>query len=269
MKKLLLASVALTLIAGSAMAADAPARVYKPKVMKAPIYKAQPIAYLPQAYDWSGMYFGGHIGWGHVTDGFTTTAAGGLLANGAAVKLSSDQFIGGIQAGYNFKLAPNILLGFEGEFTWLTSGYSASVPTLVPGTVLTNSASPDWIATAAGRLGYATNNMMIYAKGGAAWLDSHYSAFTAPVGGTFSSSTTRTGYVVGGGLEYGISTAWSAKVEYAYLDFGTSSYNVALAGPAVATAVKTDMQQVKVGLNYHFNGFGGLSGLVDPVVTKY
>lgn len=269
MKKLLLASVALTVAATAAVAADAPVRHHK-RYVKAPIYKAPPMAYIDPMYDWSGMYAGGHVGWGHVRDQATTQAAGGLLALGAINSLTSDQFIGGIQAGYNFKLSPNILIGFEGEFTWLTHGTSLTVPTLVGGTVLTNTASPDWVATAAGRLGYTVDKTMVYAKGGAAWMNANYGAFRTPAAGVpFAANDTRTGYVVGGGLEYGFSRNWSAKVEYAYLDFGTETYSIGLAGPAIPTAVKTDMQQVKLGLNYRFNSFGGFTNYAEPISTKY
>ena len=268
MKKLLLATVALTVLAGPALAADKPVRAYKPRYVKAPIYKAPPITYLPAAYDWSGLYFGGHVGWGHVRDSYTTNTASALLAAGSNAGITNDQFIGGIQAGYNMKLAPNIILGFEGEFTWLTRGGTTSLVTLAPGT-LTYGSSPDWVATAAGRLGYAANNMMIYAKGGAAWMDTNYSAFATPVVGVaYAANSTRTGYTVGGGLEYGLTSAWSMKAEYAYLDFGTAVYNVGFGGAATATAVKTDMQQIKLGLNYRF-GNAGFGGILDPISAKY
>lgn len=268
MKKLLLASVALTVAATSAMAADAPVR--HKRYVKAPIYKAPPMPYLPAAYDWSGMYVGGHVGWGHVRDQATIQAAGGLLALGAVNSLSSDQFIGGLQAGYNFMVAPNILLGFEGEFTWLTQKYSTGLATLAPPTILTYTASPDWVATAAGRLGYTSDKTMIYVKGGGAWLDSKYGAFQTPAAGIpFSASNVRTGYIVGGGIEYGLTQNWSAKAEYAYLDFGTSSYNVGFGGAGTATGIKTDMQQVKLGLNYRFNGFGSMPMLAEPISSKY
>jgi len=53
MKKLLLASVALTVAATAAMAADASVRPHK-RYVKAPIYKAQPMVFIPPVYDWSG-----------------------------------------------------------------------------------------------------------------------------------------------------------------------------------------------------------------------
>ena len=271
MKKLLLASVALSLAATAAMAADAPVRPHK-RYVKAPIYKAPPMVFIPPAYNWAGMYIGGHVGWGHLRDAATTQTAGALFAAGAVNTASSDQFIGGVQGGYNFMIAPHTLLGFEGEFTWLTQGYSSGIATLAPPTVLTNTSNPDWVATAAGRLGYTQDKIMIYAKGGGAWLDSKYGAFQTPAAGIpFSASNVRTGYIVGGGLEYGFSQNWSAKAEYAFLDFGTNTYNVGFGGATTPTGIKTEMQQVKLGLNYRLNGFGfGKSpAFGEPLATKY
>ncbi|MBI3699465.1 MAG: porin family protein [Afipia sp.] len=268
MKKLLLASVAFTVATSAAMAADYPVR--HKRYVKAPVYKAPPMPYIPPVYDWTGLYIGGHVGWGHMRDAMTTQAAGGFFAPGTVNVMSSDQLIAGLQGGYNFMVAPHILLGFEGEFTWLTKGYSANFATNAPPTVLTNTGNSDWVATAAGRLGYANDNMLIYAKGGGAWLDAKYGAYQTPAAGVpFSSSNVRTGYVVGGGLEYGFSQNWSAKAEYAYLDFGTNTYNVGFGGATTATGYKTDMQQVKLGLNYRFNGFGGAPLLAEPISTKY
>ena len=269
MKKLLLASVALTFAASAVMAADAPMKRHK-RYVKGPVYKAQPVVYIPPAYDWSGFYLGGHVGWGHIRDSAREQAVGGLFAVGTTNSMTSDQFIGGVQGGYNFMIMPRILLGFEGEFTWLTRGYSSGFATNAPPAVLTYTANPDWVATAAGRLGYTSDNMMIYAKGGGAWLDSKYGAFQTPVVGVpFSVSNVRTGYTVGGVLEYGFSQNWSAKAEYAYLDFGTSAYNVGFGGATVATGIKTEMQQVKLGLNYRFNGFGSFPVLAEPISSKY
>ena len=53
MKNLLLGTIGLVALSGSAMAADLPARPYKaPPVVVAPIY------------DWTGFYIGANGGWG-------------------------------------------------------------------------------------------------------------------------------------------------------------------------------------------------------------
>src|SRR5262245_3280850 len=79
---------------GIAAAADMPPGL----VRKAPA--------VPAAYDWSGWYFGGHLGW-----------SGGLARNtlsDPAPVPSGDRFgamYGGLQLGYNVVLPSRILLG--------------------------------------------------------------------------------------------------------------------------------------------------------------
>ena len=66
---------------------------------------------------------------------------------------------------------------------------------------------------------------------------------------------TRFGWMVGGGVEYGLDANWSVKLEYDYIDLGTT--RLALLSPAGLTFVFEQDQQVhlmKVGLNYRFAG---------------
>jgi outer membrane immunogenic protein len=88
-----------------------------------------------------------------------------------------------------------------------------------------------------------------------------------------SANFSRTGYTVGGGLEWAFAPGWSLFGEYNYMDFGTKNVNlpstglvVPVFGPAGAladtTAIKLTAQEVIVGLNYRLN-WG------SPVVAKY
>ena len=65
----------------------------------------------------------------------------------------------------------------------------------------------------------------------------------------------KNGYTVGGGLEYMFAPNWSAKAEYQYYNFGTTTFT---AGPpaVVGARLKDDEHSVKVGVNYRF-GWGG------------
>ena len=69
------------------------------------------------------------------------------------------------------------------------------------------------------------------------------------------------GYTVGAGLEYMFAPNWSAKVEYQYYNFGSTTFT---GGPAeiVGARFRDDEHTVKAGLNYRF-GWGG------PVVANY
>ena len=126
---------------------------------------------------------------------------------------------------------------------------------------------PDLYATLTGRLGYAAGRALLYAKGGAAWthgsVDMFFNqnnfgpGFTTAVFNS-SSNFDAAGWTAGGGIEYALTPAWSAKLEYDYLDFG--GRNVAtpyvVGNPsgltAPVTSVTEHIQQVKFGLNYRF-----------------
>jgi opacity protein-like surface antigen len=64
--------------------------------------------------------------------------------------------------------------------------------------------------------------------------------------------------LLGFGVEYACLPNWSAKIEYNYIDFGTSTVGFpvtttpAVAGlPTVSAQIKDTMQIVKAGVNYH------------------
>src|SRR5207237_8562688 len=119
----------------------------------------------------------------------------------------------------------------------------------------------NWLATLTGRLGIAFDRVLLYVKGGGAWVGEDQSETFAPGGGVAtqvcSVSEPRPGWTVGGGVEYAFLGNWSAKAEYAYLDFGTRNLAFPnLVPPApVGRAVdnwdiKQRIQEFKFGVNY-------------------
>ena len=86
MQKIFLVGIAAAgLLSGSALASDLP--------VKAPVYTA-PIA--PPPYNWSGLYVGANFGGGW--------SNGSLNIPGNNLYGGLSEFIGGVQAGYNFTL---------------------------------------------------------------------------------------------------------------------------------------------------------------------
>src|ERR1700730_4287464 len=112
----------------------------------------------------------------------------------------------------------------EGWYQAIMGGY------LVPIWVTTDRAQDNWLSTVRARAGLAFNNVLIYATGGAAfsnWQVNHQ--FTDNVFGYVYSQvsiTTRTGWTVGGGLEYAVTHNWLLRGEYLYADFGTVTNTV-------------------------------------------
>jgi opacity protein-like surface antigen len=127
------------------------------------------------------------------------------------------------------------------------------------------------MATAAARVGYASGRTLYYVKGGAAFEDSTVSLScvygpTAGITGVFprtcdnsagvvtagfnTATYTRIGWTLGFGTEFDLGHNWSAKSEYDYIAFGSHTAT-ASDGTTIMTD-KSNISQVKVGLNYRF-----------------
>jgi outer membrane immunogenic protein len=114
-----------------------------------------------------------------------------------------------------------------------------------------HSTSSYWTSTVTGRLGYAINQALFFAKGGVALADER-DTVTSPLGVLSSTgTTTQVGWTAGGGLEYALDRNWSAKIEYDYLGFGSRSVPAtALVG--APGSVDLNIQRAMAGVNYRF-----------------
>jgi outer membrane immunogenic protein len=230
------AAVAVSLSFYAAGAADLP-----PAPRPVPI-PATPPAYLPTTYNWSGFYIGGHLG-----GGFSNSAWSDPFT-GANNTFNSMGFLGGGQLGFNTQFNM-LVLGLEGDFTWTGVGLKSHGTDSIGDSLNTTT---NWTSTVTGRIGAAFDSLLIYGKGGLA-LAQDQSSLTDLGGNTSSTTLLRTGWTVGGGLEYALSSHWSAKVEYDYLGFGSQNLNFAtpLLG-SVSPSATLNVQEIKAGLNFHF-----------------
>ena len=87
--------------------------------------KAPPIPPPSPLYNWSGFYIGANLG--------GAWANGSLNIPGNNLYGGLTEFIGGVQAGYNFQ-AGHLLVGVEGDFDGATFGHPA-LPTPTLGSV--------------------------------------------------------------------------------------------------------------------------------------
>src|SRR5262249_33103468 len=156
---------AMTAAAVPAFAADLP-------VPAAPYY---PKVYVPPVYSWSGLYLGGHAGLGILADSATnSTTVVGLQNAGTRTNINTYGFISGVQVGANYQMG-HFVVGVEGTWDATDLSGSASITTLTgPGTNERATSAPDYLVTAAGRVGYAWNEVLFFAKGGGAWLRARY-----------------------------------------------------------------------------------------------
>jgi outer membrane immunogenic protein len=275
MKRLLIGIAAVTsLFATSAFAADLPARTYA----KAP-------AYIDPGYNWSGFYIGGNVGysWGSSSNSEAISRLNtGLVLFTNNSRNDVNGVIGGGQIGYNWQMS-NWLVGLEADFQGSDEKGSSTTICLACGNggndITANLTQRlNWFGTVRGRAGIlATPTVLLYATGGLAYGQ-------VETGGSLTGATnlvplatvvfpgtssTRVGWTLGAGVEGRIAGNWTAKLEYLYMDLGTT--NSGLIGTNIQVPVRTDAGAsysshftdniVRVGVNYHFNG--------GPVVAKY
>jgi outer membrane immunogenic protein len=245
----LLATIAL---AGTAAAADLPAKMYT----KAPVAIAAP-------YNWTGFYLGLNAGgsWGHQSSVLTSVATGAaVLANQPS---SLKGFIGGGQIGYNWQ-SSQWVWGIEADFQG--SGQKSSRQFNSPGALICGIAcflvagdnvpysdKLDWFGTVRGRVGWAFDRWLPYVTGGFAYghgtINGAGTIGAAPV--AFNSSKTYDGWTLGGGVEWAFDKHWSAKAEYLYIDFGNGPTIPLTAALSITTGHMTD-NIGRAGVNYKF-----------------
>src|SRR6185312_1619901 len=206
-------------------------------------------AHTPAAtvYDWAGPYVGANFGGAFSAGEHVLTPVGTDRTNPAGA-------LGGLQAGYNYLVTPNWLVGIEGELGWTSAQGKANFVDPAGTASLSITSDHNWYDTLTARIGYVTGPLMLYAKGGAAWMNADYRMeVNSGLDGLTLANTTRPGWIAGGGLEYMLGSYWSAKLEYDHLGFGNKTLSfVNPFGNSVTT--ESAVNQVKAGVNYHLEG---------------
>jgi outer membrane immunogenic protein len=238
MKKLLMTGVAfVALSSGAAMAAD----LSRPPPAAPAYTKAPPMMPL---FSWTGCYVGANGG-GIFTHTEVTEVATGL-SNGSV------DFNGGVfggQVGCNYQIS-NWVFGVQGDWDW-SSAKGTFNDLITPG--LTDGDKVKSLASVTGRLGYAWDRFLIYAKGGGAWESNDYTASIPGLSVTLND--TRTGWTVGGGGEYAFTDWLTGFVEYDFYDFGTKNETLAGIPAVLGSNIKEHSSVAKVGLNVKFGGW--------------
>jgi outer membrane immunogenic protein len=242
MKKLLLAGVIAGSWSSCALAADL--GPYRPPPAYEPAY--EPVRDV-RLDDWTGFYAGVNAGYGWGNDSAVTLSGPGT--GGSFGALQPDGWFGGGQLGYNLQF-DRLVLGVEADLQGAdisdgTSGISGAY-------LAQSNVDINWFSTVRGRVGYSTGPALLYFTGGFAFADVDYSATATGPAGTIalSSDGIKTGYTLGGGLEWAFTPDWSLKTEYLYVDLGNET--LSSPGGAFTSSTDTDFHTVRVGLNYHF-----------------
>ena len=259
MSRLSILSAACTILfAGTAIAADLP-------TAKGPA----PAPYFAPIFSWTGFYAGLNAGGAFTNSNLNSTPQPqpGFGARPFSQSISSDAFIGGGQIGYNYQTGP-FVIGAEADFqgsslnkSSVLNGLPNGAGVIIPAWNNVGRERMDWFGTVRLRAGFAIDRALIYATGGLIYGDVKSSSLTtytplAPFTYSGSSSSTRAGFTVGGGVEYAFTNNWSAKLEGLYFDMGKQSYVAAPLAPNAPFSVAHSSDLTggifRVGLNYKF-----------------
>jgi outer membrane immunogenic protein len=234
MKKLLLATAALAIMATAASAADLPQR----QVAPAPYVPVVP------AFTWTGFYLGLNAGYAFsnsdkINFSDTTPFAG-------SIKASRDGFIGGAQAGYNWQFG-QMVVGAETDIQYTDLKKR--------GFLGADSARLDtsYLGTVRARLGFVPmDRALLYVTGGLAYGDTKLEAFNAGLGVGASKRDTNVGWTLGAGVEYAITNNITTKLEYLYYDLGDSKLAFGNGVNTASYKANNNGSIIRAGLNYKF-----------------
>jgi len=250
----LIAAASIFALASIASAADMPA--------KAPAYKP------PVAYNWTGFYFGGHVGYGWGSDPvefapisavYVPAFASGNLPTSLADNARG--VIGGIQYGTNWQF-DRIVLGWDSDFSFSDIRASQSVTNATPPIVSTADQKLSLLTTTRGRVGYTlADNLLVYGTGGlaagrASVISTFYQTACGP-GSCVAGSDSKTlwGWAAGGGVEYAMGH-WLLRAEYLHYDLGDLDYSMSdprTPGNLIAASTKFSGYIVRGAISYKFD----------------
>jgi outer membrane immunogenic protein len=263
--------------------APAPARMYAKAPAIAPVL------------NWTGFYAGADLGGavlgGNGQSNFFQPDPDPLFANLRQNQpANGTSFLAAVHAGFNWQFAKYLVAGIEADGQWQKPRYAFCRENDIRsvacfdnsfGYSYVNSETRS-IATVRGRLGVAFDRWMIYGTGGAAFttVDTVLATNCAIAGCANSGganftvtkySSSLTGWVAGGGVEWMLANNWLARAEYLHADFGTVTNTLLLnpitqCAPAGACGLSWSRQVrediLRFGLSYKFAPW-------SPVVAKY
>lgn len=241
-------AVALFLSAG-AQAADLPARSAPPPAFVA----AAPL------FTWTGVYLGVNAGYGFGASDteFTDPIFGAVTGSSG----NTGGFVGGGQVGvnYQFTRGSGFVIGLEADFQAADLGRSGLTYAVEAAPYYDIGPRLDWFGTVRGRAGYAFDRFLVYGTGGFAYGGGSADTSYASIYPYAVSDSTRTGYTVGGGVEYAFTNNLTAKIEGLYVNLdrgsGETYYDAGTNAYYGTGHTSEEFGVVRAGLNFKFSAF--------------
>lgn len=166
---------------------------------------------------------------------------------------SASSWVAGGHVGYNWQNGP-WLYGLEADLSGmhLKTDFNTVLPT---GAFANTNSTVDWYGTVRGRLGWTTGPFLFYGTGGLSFggIDLN-SSLSGNAGRSLiaQSSTTRAGWVAGGGIDYMWRPDLILKLAYQYVDLGSISVAGSGSGLSESATAHGRFSVVTAGLSWHF-----------------
>jgi len=201
-----------------------------------------PMPYSDAGAIWQGLYLGAGAGYGRGKSIHTYQRND----NHGAAEQTVTGGLASLTLGYNVMAVPGILLGVEGDLGVMD--LSAGDRVIFDGHVWKAQFGPFW-GTLRARAGYTFDRFLVYGTAGLAFMSVNEVGIGDADGQTATNRSGRSGYVLGGGVEYAVAANVSAKVEYLHMDFGTYR---GFSDNHEPYAFDNKVDLVRAGLNFRF-----------------
>ncbi len=184
-------------------------------------------------YDWTGAYAGVNLG--SAWTGSKLTADNNQFIQFLnedkpySEQLNSTAVNPGLQLGYLKQLPGNWVIGGEGDFSYpaTDSRYQKTDEDWKDQFIVHNNVQGSLRL----RAGYALDRFLPFVTAGVSFASLGLNYDSDEVTSAYAKTTTQTGWVLGGGLEYGVLNNLSVRTEYLYTDYGNAlNLNVPKAG---------------------------------------
>lgn len=188
------------------------------------------------AFNWGGAYIGGQIDYSMLNGAFSFPGQPERKAKGR-------NFLGGLYTGYNFDVGNDLILGAELD----VAGSAGKGREDIDNTEIFATTQNRWNGAARARIGYAADRFMPYLAGGLA-----FGGFKDRLKKPNSESTTnalRTGWTVGGGVDYAVTDNVILRAEYRYTNFGKQNFDF---GNSTSYGRKFSSNDIRIGIAYKF-----------------
>jgi outer membrane immunogenic protein len=210
---------------------------------------------------WGGFYAGGEVGmatgdfdWQYENPNYFNTLGAAILGTG--FDHSDSGAIGGIFAGYNHQIDPWVV-GLE--ISAAATDIKESKPSPLFATDVYTS-EMNWLTKVTGRVGYAWDRWLVYAKGGWAGADIDLILDDPIALINANSDEFATGWTAGIGAEYMLFNNVSLGIVYDYVDLSIDSetincphcgVGVGLGTPVVDGDIELHSVMLRMGILFH------------------